>query len=51
MDGEWGTQVTDPLYIVARAALLDALDALGVRLLLMMRDEEAYRLRDDWANA
>jgi hypothetical protein len=29
MDGEWGTQVTDPLYIVARAALLDALDALG----------------------
>jgi hypothetical protein len=29
MDGERGTQVTDLLYVVARAALLDALDALG----------------------
>jgi hypothetical protein len=29
MDGEWGTQVTDPLYVVARAALPDALDAIG----------------------
>lgn len=29
MDGEWGAQMIDPLYVVARAALLDALDAIG----------------------
>ncbi|MBI3492690.1 MAG: hypothetical protein HY047_13075 [Acidobacteria bacterium] len=29
MDGEWTAQVIDPVYVVARAALLDALDALG----------------------
>ena len=29
MAREWGAQVTDPLYVVARAALLDALEAIG----------------------
>lgn len=29
MDGCWTTQVIDPVYVVARAALPDALDALG----------------------
>ena len=29
MDGERGAQMIDPLYVVARAALLDALDAIG----------------------
>ena len=29
MDGEWGAQMIEPLYVVARAALLDALDAIG----------------------
>jgi hypothetical protein len=29
MDGQWAAQVIDPIYIVARAALLDALDALA----------------------
>jgi hypothetical protein len=31
MDGERGPKVTDPLYVVARAALLDALDGLGAQ--------------------
>ena len=29
MDGEWGAQMIDPLYVVARVALLDAFDAIG----------------------
>ena len=28
MDGQWGAQMIDPLYVVARSALLDALDAI-----------------------
>jgi hypothetical protein len=29
MDGERRSQVTEPLYVVARSALLDALEAIG----------------------
>jgi len=29
MDGERRSEVTDPLYVVARSALLDALEAIG----------------------
>ena len=29
MDGQWAAHVIDPVYVVARAALLDALEALA----------------------